>query len=63
MTCSLCGKTEWEVAMMITGPDVYICNECVDLCVALVDATLGPQDAGATRVRACDADFRSEEEK
>ena len=31
--CSFCGKGEGEVAKLIAGPgDVYICNECVDLC-------------------------------
>lgn len=30
--CSFCGKTEDEVTQLISGPGVYICNECVDLC-------------------------------
>ena len=28
-TCSFCGKTEDQVKSMISGPGVYICNECV----------------------------------
>mgnify|MGYP004510128157 FL=1 len=30
--CSFCGKNEDEVEQLISGPGVYICNECVDLC-------------------------------
>ena len=30
--CSFCAKEEEQVAQMVAGPGVYICNECVDLC-------------------------------
>lgn len=30
--CSFCGKGQDEVAKLIAGPGVYICNECVNLC-------------------------------
>ena len=30
--CSFCGKFPNEVYRLIAGPDVWICNECVDLC-------------------------------
>lgn len=30
--CSFCGKNREEVKSLISGPDIYICNECVDLC-------------------------------
>lgn len=33
-SCSFCGKNDREVGM-ITGPTVYICYECVDLCVEI----------------------------
>lgn len=36
--CSFCGKTAAEVALLIRGPGVNICNECVDLCVQIVTA-------------------------
>jgi hypothetical protein len=32
MQCSFCGKTPNEVAKLIAGPAVNICNECVDIC-------------------------------
>ena len=33
LLCSFCGKTDFEVEVLIAGPAVYICNECVELCV------------------------------
>ncbi len=37
--CSFCGKSEKEVKRLIAGPGVFICDECVTLC----DALLGHQ--------------------
>ena len=30
--CSFCGKMQNQVERLIAGPNVYICNECIDLC-------------------------------
>lgn len=30
--CSFCGKSEDQVAYVVAGPNVFICNECVELC-------------------------------
>ena len=32
LTCSFCGKNQEEIEKLIAGPNVYICNECVQLC-------------------------------
>ena len=32
LICSFCGKTQEEVKKLIAGPNVYICNECIELC-------------------------------
>lgn len=32
LRCSFCGKTQNQVKRLISGPNVYICNECIDLC-------------------------------
>jgi hypothetical protein len=37
-SCSFCAKKNTEVAKLIAGPGVYICDECVALCQELVDA-------------------------
>ena len=34
--CSFCGKSQHEVTKLIAGPSVYICNECVDLCINIL---------------------------
>ena len=30
--CSFCGKPKHKVSHLVSGPAVYICNECVELC-------------------------------
>jgi len=30
--CSFCGKSQHEVRKLIAGPNVFICDECVELC-------------------------------
>ncbi len=32
LVCSFCGKSQEEVRKLIAGPEVYICDECIDLC-------------------------------
>ena len=32
LSCSFCGKKQSQVKKLIAGPNIYICNECVDLC-------------------------------
>ena len=34
--CSFCGKTQGQVERILSGPNAYICNECVELCSALL---------------------------
>jgi len=37
LKCSFCGKPQDQVKRLIAGPDVYICDECVDLCVDIIN--------------------------
>jgi ATP-dependent Clp protease ATP-binding subunit ClpX len=34
--CSFCGKSQHEVRKLIAGPTVFICNECVELCMEIM---------------------------
>ena len=34
--CSFCGKSQHEVRKLIAGPTVFICNECVELCLDII---------------------------
>ena len=43
LSCSFCGKTRHEVAKLISGPAVLICDACVGLCNKIIaDAGPGP---------------------
>lgn len=35
-SCSFCGKNQDEVGKLVAGPNVYICDECIDLCNEIV---------------------------
>lgn len=35
--CSFCGKSENEVAKLITGPEANICDECIEACGMLIE--------------------------
>lgn len=36
LNCSFCSKSQHEVKKLIAGPSVYICNECIDLCLDII---------------------------
>ena len=54
--CSFCGKSQHEVRKLIAGPTVFICDECVELCMDIIreetknnliksaDGVLSPRD-------------------
>ena len=47
LRCSFCGKTQDQVKKLIAGPNVYICDECIDLCADIIDEeyeTLAKED-------------------
>lgn len=44
--CSFCGKSQDDVGELIGGPgDVFVCNECVDLCMGLINERLPQMQA------------------
>ena len=60
---SICGKSQHEVRKLIAGPTVFICDECVELCMDIIreenkssqsaarslEKVTGPQRSGAPR--------------
>jgi len=42
--CSFCGRTEEAVEKLISGPDAYICDKCVTLCVDIISKKSSPTD-------------------
>ncbi len=41
VSCSFCYKTQDQVEKLIAGPNVYICNECIDLCCSIIESEPG----------------------
>ena len=41
--CSFCGRSEDEVKKRIAGPNVYICDECVEVCEGILADELEPE--------------------
>ena len=37
LKCSFCGKNQEQVRRLIAGPDVYICDECIELCSEIIE--------------------------
>ena len=40
--CTFCGKTQDQVKRLIAGPNVYICNDCIDMCNDLLGYKITP---------------------
>ncbi len=36
LRCSFCNKSQREVRKLIAGPNVYVCDECVDICLDII---------------------------
>jgi hypothetical protein len=45
--CSFCGKSQHEVAQLVAGPTVHICNECTDLCYQICNPPSAPKEQHA----------------
>ena len=37
LRCSFCGKPQDQVRRLIAGPNVFICDECIELCQEIID--------------------------
>ena len=42
ITCSFCGKTQDQVKRIIAGPNVFICDECIHLCMDIIEEEEAP---------------------
>jgi hypothetical protein len=51
--CSFCGKPNTQVAKLVAGPGVYICDECVALCQLIItQSQSGSKPGSVPRLRA-----------
>ena len=46
--CSFCGKSQDEVKKLVSGRGVYICDECIEVCINIVADELSEMEEGAT---------------
>ena len=56
--CSFCGKSQHEVRKLIAGPTVFICDECVELCMDIIreehkSSLVKSQDGVPTPIEIC----------
>jgi len=49
LCCSFCGKTQHEVRKLIAGPNVFICDECIELCNDIVKDEFLDDSAGSEK--------------
>ena len=47
--CSFCGKGQKEVKKLIAGPNVYICDECIQLCNDIIAEEGGKRRASSNK--------------
>lgn len=40
LRCSFCGKPQNKVRKLVAGPNVYICDECINVCASILDDEL-----------------------
>ena len=49
--CSFCGKTQDQVRKLIAGSNnVFICDECIDLCAEILEEELDLRPTGLRKV-------------
>ena len=47
--CSFCGKSQHEVKKLIAGPTVFICDECVELCMDIIKEEVKTSEGKGTK--------------
>jgi len=48
--CSFCGKPQSLVNRLVAGNGVYICDECVRLCMSIIDEGYQPESVSTAQV-------------
>jgi len=50
LKCSFCNKSQRDVRKLIAGPTVYICDECVDICLDIIAEERDSEEEGRGRL-------------
>ena len=48
LKCSFCGKPQSQVTKLVAGPGVYICDECIHICMDILDDRLQEEKTADT---------------
>lgn len=51
LKCSFCGKPQNQVRRLIAGPEVYICDECVDMCMDIVADAVRDSETSTSNIK------------
>ncbi|HZH79107.1 MAG TPA: ClpX C4-type zinc finger protein, partial [Archangium sp.] len=51
LCCPFCGKSQKEVKKLISGPTVYICDECIGLCNDIIAEEIDREETKDTKLR------------
>ena len=51
--CSFCGKSQEDVARLIEGPGVYICDSCIEFCGSLLNDEVLPKTYAENKPLLC----------
>ncbi|MFN8176909.1 MAG: ATP-dependent Clp protease ATP-binding subunit ClpX [bacterium] len=57
--CSFCGRGQDEVTKLVSGPSVYICNECIKLCNDILEEEMGREASAVSLDLPKPAEIRS----
>ena len=52
IVCSFCRKSQYQVRRLVAGPDVHICDECVELAHRIIEHGNSPPPGSSVWVRA-----------
>lgn len=51
LRCSFCGKPQSQVRRLVAGPGVYICDECVEMCMDIVEDAMREGNSTTENIR------------
>ena len=58
--CSFCGKGQKEVKKLIAGPNVYICDECIQLCNDIIAEEVEKRASSDQQRYACSEGYQED---
>ncbi|HIH2762245.1 MAG TPA: ATP-dependent Clp protease ATP-binding subunit ClpX [Candidatus Azoamicus sp.] len=51
LLCSFCDKNQHEIKKLISGPDVFICDECIELCHDIIEGNLDKESDSIENIK------------